>query len=305
MKAMVANSGERDCSPMGIGQGYQCHFKSHCRNIDLEAILTIDEASKNNPKSTGTGGCLLIPRKDIVHLFAYGLGRLTNNAVEYATTIRGLKLSRGMGIKSLLLQGDSILVLNQISKTWVKVVCHLEDPFNEAQNLIRAFDHLTFKHTPHTNNLIADYLANIKTILPIGMDTCNTMMASIISQPSLTLWALRGRHSPQNYNTCKLSAQASLMANQPTSHRSTIGREDAQHEPKDPSTYQGKQNLHCLAREISDNTTTRLSVVEVALLEVGNKMANLKDAVQSASSASIHMMHKLLHLNTRGVYIEN
>eukprot|EP01018_Ginkgo_biloba_P034941 Gb_06916 [translate_table: standard] len=135
--------------------------KANAGNIDLEAILTFDGASKNNPRLTRASGCLLIPGKGTVHLFACGLGRLTNNATEYAVAIRGLKFLRDMGIKSLLLQGDSILVLNQISRTWVKVAWHLEDLFDEAQDLIRAFDHVTFKHTPCTNNLIADYLANI------------------------------------------------------------------------------------------------------------------------------------------------
>eukprot|EP01018_Ginkgo_biloba_P023249 Gb_40044 [translate_table: standard] len=191
-------------------------------SIELEVVFTFDRASKSNLESAKVGNCLYIPNKDSIHLFGCGIGRKTNNATKYANTIQGLKLSRDLGIKSLLLQGDSKLVLNQISKTWNKIAWHLEDLFNEAPSLLSAFDHVPRPHCGH--------------------------------------------HSPKNCKVCKFSTREIPIA----SHQ-----------------------RRC-------SSTTGLSALEDAMLEVRDEICSLKEMVKAVFSTYIHMMHVLSHLNTKG-----
>eukprot|EP01018_Ginkgo_biloba_P039723 Gb_32152 [translate_table: standard] len=84
---------------------------SNTQGIDLEAILTFD-----------------------------GLDITTNNLVEYVAVIKGLKLAKRHGVKSLLIKGDSKLIINQLSGNWTKGTWSLEESFDEAHGLLRHFE---------------------------------------------------------------------------------------------------------------------------------------------------------------------
>ena len=44
--------------------------------------------------------------------------RLTNNEVEYETLLKGLELAKSVEAKSVLVLGDSLLVMGQINGTY-------------------------------------------------------------------------------------------------------------------------------------------------------------------------------------------
>jgi ribonuclease HI len=46
------------------------------------------------------------------------LWQATNNEVEYEALIHGLKVTTLLGIKRLLVYGDSTVVINQVNKDW-------------------------------------------------------------------------------------------------------------------------------------------------------------------------------------------
>eukprot|EP01018_Ginkgo_biloba_P017326 Gb_23324 [translate_table: standard] len=56
-------------------------------------------------------------------------------------------------------------------------------------------------------------------------------------------------------------------------------RHEGREEMTEPTLYRGKRNLHQLAREISDNTSDRLSALEESLLDVRMALAKLKEVV--------------------------
>jgi ribonuclease HI len=44
--------------------------------------------------------------------------QVTNNKAEYEALIHGLKIATSLGIKRLLVYGDSAVVVNQVNKDW-------------------------------------------------------------------------------------------------------------------------------------------------------------------------------------------
>lgn len=48
----------------------------------------------------------------------FGDGQATNNTAEYEGLLAGLRVAVGLGIKHLIIRGDSQLVINQVTKDY-------------------------------------------------------------------------------------------------------------------------------------------------------------------------------------------
>eukprot|EP01018_Ginkgo_biloba_P029639 Gb_38710 [translate_table: standard] len=70
------------------------------------------------------------------------------------------------------------------------------------------------------------------------------------------------------------------MASQLRRRSCTTGQEEARAELKDSSSYRGKHNLYCLAKEISDIASIRLCTLEDAMLEGKDVLTSLREVVQ-------------------------
>jgi ribonuclease HI len=44
--------------------------------------------------------------------------KVSNNEAEYEALLHGLRLAASLGIKRLLVYGDSTVVINQVNKSW-------------------------------------------------------------------------------------------------------------------------------------------------------------------------------------------
>ena len=51
------------------------------------------------------------------------LGHATNNVAEYRGLLAGLQAARDLGVRRLLVTGDSMLVVNQASSSWGSSGC--------------------------------------------------------------------------------------------------------------------------------------------------------------------------------------
>eukprot|EP01018_Ginkgo_biloba_P024784 Gb_29419 [translate_table: standard] len=65
-----------------------------------------------------------------------------------------------------------------------------------------------------------------------------------------------------------------------------------------PSMYGGKHNLYTLAQEIMTSMDAKLVAIETSIQILQKEIQTLKDAVQGASTMSIHVMHELAHINS-------
>lgn len=125
-----------------------------------EYILNFDGASKGNPGPSGAGAVIYKNREEIWSSHKF-IGCKTNNQAEYSALIFGLEGALNLGIKTLLVLGDSLLVINQVNGLY-KVKSDFILPLHkEVLALKSKFDFIEFNHVYRDNNKRADQLSNM------------------------------------------------------------------------------------------------------------------------------------------------
>lgn len=84
----------------------------------------------------------------------------TNNIGEYTGLIIGLKKCIEMGITDLDVEGDSLLVISQVTKKWSVKKDHLIPLCDKVRELANNFTRITFNHIRREYNSYADSLSN-------------------------------------------------------------------------------------------------------------------------------------------------
>jgi len=114
----------------------------------------------------------------------YGyIGRGTNNQAEYAGVIEGLKKSVKLGVKSLIVRGDSQLVINHLRGNGKVKAPNLFPFFSEAVSLSKEFDEVVFEWVPREKNKKADKLSRMAYVgLSSAMRLETSIKENIISK---------------------------------------------------------------------------------------------------------------------------
>ena len=81
----------------------------------------------------------------------------TNNTSVYERLLARLRIAAKLGIKKLIIRGDSQLVVRQVNKDYQSPL--MEAYVEEVRRLEERFDGLQTKHVPHAENSIADHLS--------------------------------------------------------------------------------------------------------------------------------------------------
>ena len=81
----------------------------------------------------------------------------TNNTAEYEGLLAGLRIAADLGIKKLIVRGDSQLVVRQVNKDYQSPL--MEAYVDEVRKLEERFDSIQVEHVPRVENDIADYLS--------------------------------------------------------------------------------------------------------------------------------------------------
>ena len=126
----------------------------------IEYKLQFDGCSKNNPGLAGAGAVIYKNGIEIWsnHLFV-GTNN-TNNYAEYMGLIFGLEKAIELNIKTLHIEGDSLLVINQMIGKYKCNSHNLIEPHNNAKELAKQFDNINFVHIFRNKNVRADELSN-------------------------------------------------------------------------------------------------------------------------------------------------
>jgi ribonuclease HI len=82
--------------------------------------------------------------------------KVSNNEVEYEALLHGLRLVASLGIKRLLVYGDSAVVINQVNKSWDRNKENMNAYCLEVRKLENKFCGLEFHHVVRDNNVAAD-----------------------------------------------------------------------------------------------------------------------------------------------------
>jgi len=77
-------------------------------------ILRFDGCSKGNPGLAGAGAVIYFNEEEVWSSDFFVGKNASNNYAEYAGLILGLKRAIEMEIKSIVVEGDSLLVINQM-----------------------------------------------------------------------------------------------------------------------------------------------------------------------------------------------
>jgi ribonuclease HI len=85
----------------------------------------------------------------------------TNNDAEYEALIHGLRVASSLGIKRLLIYGDSSIVVNQVNKDWDYTKETMDAYCAEVRKLEKNFEGLEILHVVCDLNVAADVLAKL------------------------------------------------------------------------------------------------------------------------------------------------
>lgn len=125
----------------------------------LPFLLQFDGASDPNPGLSGIGWVLYDSSRTIVQKGSKFIGFATNNQAEYNALIHGIRNAHELGIQHLQIQGDSLLIVNQIKGLWKIKDSKLAILHQEAKSILTKFSSFTIEHIPRHLNSEADLLS--------------------------------------------------------------------------------------------------------------------------------------------------
>ena len=125
-----------------------------------EANMYADGGSRGNPGPSASGYAIFnLDGKQLLKEGVY-LGVTTNNQAEYQALRLGMEHARKLGIRTLHVYMDSLLVVNQMLGRF-KVKNRDLWPIHDAiKKLIPEFAEVTFTHVPRELNKVADAAVN-------------------------------------------------------------------------------------------------------------------------------------------------
>jgi ribonuclease HI len=112
----------------------------------------------------GGGGARVLfisPRGEQLKYVFQILFEVSNNEAEYEALLHGLCLAVSLGIKRLLVYGDSLLVVQQVNKEWDINKDTMDAYVMEIHKLKNKFSGLEIHHVIRDNNVGADVLSKL------------------------------------------------------------------------------------------------------------------------------------------------
>ena len=131
----------------------------------MSYVLFFDGCSKGNPGIAGSGAVIYKDNEEIWSKSEF-LDKQTNNYAEYKGLIAGLEYAVEKEIKSLIVKGDSMLVIKQMCGVYKVKSENLVDLYERALELKNQFESIEFIHVYREENVRADELANELVLTP-------------------------------------------------------------------------------------------------------------------------------------------
>ncbi|CAM9771076.1 unnamed protein product [Discosporangium mesarthrocarpum] len=128
-------------------------------------ILQFDGGSRGNPGPSGAGAVIFRvddngDRTEVWSTTLWVGDSSTNNQAEYSGLIAGLEVAERMGVKELVVEGDSNLVVQQMKGNFKVASPRMRPLFETAKDLSARFERLEITHIARALNSRADQLAN-------------------------------------------------------------------------------------------------------------------------------------------------
>jgi ribonuclease HI len=111
----------------------------------------------------GTGILFVAPGGEQLKYVFQLLFPASNNAAEYEAIIHGLNIAISLGIKRLMVYGDSLVVISQINKEWDCSTDSMGKYSMVVRKLEDKFEGLEFHHVERDRNAAADALLKLRS----------------------------------------------------------------------------------------------------------------------------------------------
>jgi len=125
----------------------------------LEAIISVDGASKGNPGPAGAGVVIAAPQGPVLQEISVPIPHATNNVAEYTGLLKGLQAARELGLKRIEVRTDSELMVRQLSGEYRVKNPGLRRLYLQVAQLMSRFEWCRVRHVGRESNLAADQLA--------------------------------------------------------------------------------------------------------------------------------------------------
>jgi ribonuclease HI len=112
-------------------------------------------------EGAGAGVLLITPTGEQLKYVMQIFWKVSNNEAKYEALLHGLLLAASLGIKRLLVYGDSAVVINQVNKSWDHNKENMDAYCLEVRKLENKFYGLEFHHVVRDNNVAADVLSKL------------------------------------------------------------------------------------------------------------------------------------------------
>ena len=125
-------------------------------------ILQFDGGARGNPGPAAGAAVLFALDGTRVFELAVYLPHATNNLAEYAGLEEGLTRATEHGIRRICIQGDSLLVIQQIAGDWKVKNEGLKKCYSRVMKRLQSddYDYVEAYHIPRDQNAVADRLVN-------------------------------------------------------------------------------------------------------------------------------------------------
>jgi ribonuclease HI len=137
----------------------------------------------------GAGVLFISPRGEQLKYVLQILWEVSNNEAEYEALLHGLRLAISLGIKRLLVYGDSLLVVQQVNKEWDCNKVTMDAYVQEVRKLKTNFPVWRFHHVLREHNVGTDILSKLgstRAQVPAGVFVQKLKQPSIKSSPQVT-----------------------------------------------------------------------------------------------------------------------
>jgi ribonuclease HI len=114
-----------------------------------------------NLEVAGAGVLLISPTGEQLKYVLQIFWKVSNNEAKYEALLHGLRLGASLGIKWLLVYGNSAVVINQVNKSWDRNKENMDAYCLEVHKLENNLYGLVFHHIVHDNNVAADVLSKL------------------------------------------------------------------------------------------------------------------------------------------------
>ena len=107
----------------------------------------------------------------------------TNNEAEYEGILTGLRLEKALGMKNLLVQSDSKLVVEQIKGEYETKEERMQKYLRLTRHLTHKFDKVEFVQVPRNQNVLADEISKLASSEERGLS--KNLIMEVQKHPSI------------------------------------------------------------------------------------------------------------------------